>query len=68
MLTSLFQSIVTSYAGFIIEDSVKILNATSPAKRDSMELWRRAILTLHKTFEHDRDGEIKPKSLVYPQS
>lgn len=55
-LIALLQSIVTTYAGFIIEDSVKILNTISQADKDSMELWRGVVLTLHKTFEHDQDG------------
>jgi len=48
---------VTSYAGFIIEDSVEILKRSSPDDEDSMFLWRQVILTLHKTFEHDQDGK-----------
>ncbi|KAK4694480.1 U3 small nucleolar RNA-associated protein 10, partial [Lecanoromycetidae sp. Uapishka_2] len=52
---TLLQSIVTSYAGFIIEDSVKILSAISTTDKESMQLWRRVVLTLHKTFENDQD-------------
>jgi hypothetical protein len=52
------QSIVTSYAGLIIEESVKILEEASPEANNSMVLWRRIILTLSKTFEHDQDGKM----------
>ena len=55
-MTSL-QSIVTSYAGLILEDSVEILENFSPEDKSSMELWRRVTLTLSKTFEHDQDGK-----------
>ena len=51
------QSIVTSYAGFVIEDSVKILSNTNLKDEDSKILWRQVILTLHKTTEHDQDGK-----------
>ena len=56
-MTSL-QSIVTSYAGLILEDSVKILENYSPGDKSSMELWRRVTLTLSKTFEHDQDSKL----------
>ena len=57
LMTSL-QSIVTSYAGLILEDSVEILKNFSPEDKSSMELWRRVTLTLSKTFEHDQDGKL----------
>lgn len=52
------QSIVTSYAGLIIEESVKILEEASPVANTSIVLWRRIVLTLSKTFEHDQDGKM----------
>ena len=57
LMTSL-QSIVTSYAGLILEDSVEILKNFSPEDKSSMGLWRRVTLTLFKTFEHDQDGKL----------
>ena len=56
-LMLLFQSIVTSYAGLIIDDTVEILGALSPEDEASTELWHRVVRTLSKTFEHDQDGK-----------
>ena len=58
LLMTPLQSIVTSYAGLILEDSVKILENYSPGDKSSMELWRRVTLTLSKTFEHDQDSKL----------
>lgn len=58
LLMTYLQSIVTSYAGLILEDSVKILENFSPGDKSSMELWRRVTLTLSKTFEHDQDSKL----------
>ena len=58
LLMTTLQSIVTSYAGLILEDSVEILKNFSPEDKSSMELWRRVTLTLSKTFEHDQDGKL----------
>ena len=54
------QSIVTSYAGFVIEGAVEVLRNVEPKNKDSMQLWRRVVQTLQKTFEHDQDGIEKP--------
>lgn len=58
LLMTYLQSIVTNYAGLILEDSVKILENFSPGDKSSMELWRRVTLTLSKTFEHDQDSKL----------
>jgi hypothetical protein len=47
---------VTSYAGLIIEDSVKILQSGNLADEESITLRKRVIIALHKAFEHDQDG------------
>lgn len=52
------QSIVTNYAGYILDQSVDIINSFSSIDEESTMLWTRVIMTLHKTFEHDQDGEI----------
>ena len=57
LINALLQSIVTSYAGFIIEDSIRILSKVIPKEEESISLWKQVILTLHKTFEHDQDGK-----------
>lgn len=52
------KSIVTSYAGLIIEDAVDLLGQdVRPGDQDYMRLWRKVVHTLHSTFEHDQDGE-----------
>ena len=54
----ILQSIVTSYAAFIIDDAVEILKDAPLNDEDSLLLWRQVILTLQRTFEHDQDGKI----------
>ncbi|RKF54234.1 U3 small nucleolar RNA-associated protein 10 [Golovinomyces cichoracearum] len=49
------KSIVTSYASYLLEDSVKILNSVDPQEEISKELWSRVLRTLTKSFEHDQD-------------
>ncbi|MCJ1435688.1 snoRNA-binding rRNA-processing protein utp10 [Xylographa pallens] len=49
------QSIVTSYASFIIEDAVEVLNTISIKNPDTITLWNRVIATLTSSFEHDQD-------------
>ena len=51
------KSIVTSYAGFIIVDAVEVLQNVRLEDRDFMQLWRRVLQTLQKTFKHDQNGE-----------
>lgn len=55
----IFESIVTTYASFIIDDAVEILKDVSLNDEDSLLLWRQVILTLQRTFEHDQDGKIR---------
>lgn len=55
----ILKSIVTGYAAFIIDDAVEILNDDPLNDEDSLLLWRRVILTLQRTFEHDQDGKIR---------
>ncbi|MCJ1402119.1 snoRNA-binding rRNA-processing protein utp10 [Xylographa trunciseda] len=49
------QSIVTSYASFIVEDVVEVLNTISTKNSDSIILWNRVIAALTSSFEHDQD-------------
>lgn len=50
------QSIVTSYAGFVIDSAGEILGGDAPKDESAMILWRRVLQTLHSAFEHDQDG------------
>ena len=59
LLTMILESIVTTYASFIIDDAVEILKDVSLNDEDSILLWRQVILTLQRTFEHDQDGKIR---------
>lgn len=59
LLIMIFESIVTTYASFIIDDAVEILKDVSLNDEDSLLLWRQVILTLQRTFEHDQDGKIR---------
>ncbi|KAL9633734.1 MAG: hypothetical protein Q9164_004523 [Protoblastenia rupestris] len=59
-------SIVTGYASFIVNDASDILQNFSARDNDSILLWRRAIQTLHKTFEHDQDGFFQAPSHFTP--
>ena len=49
------KSIVTNYAGLIIEDAVDILSHISIEDVEIRLLWQRVILTLQSAFEHDQD-------------
>jgi U3 small nucleolar RNA-associated protein 10 len=49
-------SLVTSYALYIVDDAVQVLNAVDLASLDDTELWNRVMKTLAKSFEHDQDG------------
>ncbi len=55
----ILQSIVTSYAAFIIDNAVEILKDAPLNDEGSLLLWRQVILTLQRTFEHDQDGKIR---------
>ncbi|KAB5558268.1 armadillo-type protein [Coniochaeta sp. 2T2.1] len=50
------KSIVTSYATYIVDSAVKILNSANPKSAEESELWKRVLRTLAKCFEHDQDG------------
>lgn len=49
------KSIVTNYATYIVEDSVKILGAADPELAEERQLWSRVLATLARCFEHDQD-------------
>ena len=49
---------MTSYADFIIDDAVEILQHVSLEDEDSKLLWRRVMVALQKAFEHDQDGKV----------
>lgn len=52
------QSIVTSYASYIIDNVVEVLKFAKPTDKDSKGLWLAAIRMLRNAFEHDQDGRI----------
>ncbi|KAI1212456.1 uncharacterized protein F4807DRAFT_416204 [Annulohypoxylon truncatum] len=49
------KSIVTSYASYILDSAVDILQSTSPKRPVEQELWKKVLNTLAKCFEHDQD-------------
>jgi U3 small nucleolar RNA-associated protein 10 len=49
------KSIVTSYAIYLIEDTVEALKNVKQDDEVSIELWSRVLRTLVKCFEHDQD-------------
>ncbi|MCJ1475512.1 snoRNA-binding rRNA-processing protein utp10 [Lambiella insularis] len=49
------QSIVTSYASFVIEDAVEVLCTITLDDHNSTTLWTRLVAALHSSFEHDQD-------------
>ncbi|KAI1164257.1 armadillo-type protein [Nemania serpens] len=49
------KSIVTSYASYIVESTVSVLNTANPAITEERELWRKALQVLAQCFEHDQD-------------
>ena len=52
----MMKSIVTGYAGYIIENVVQVLDNAGPTKEDTKALWLAAMRTLRNVFEHDQDG------------
>ena len=54
------KSIVTSYASYIIDDTVTILQSLNPSDPDSLFLFNRVLTTLSSSFEHDQDGTSTP--------
>ena len=55
-LRIIIQSIITSYASYIIDDTVAILQNLNPSNPDSVLLFNRVLNTLQSSFEHDQDG------------
>jgi U3 small nucleolar RNA-associated protein 10 len=49
------KSIVTSYATYLLENVVEVLQAVDTKNEDSKELWSRALRTLIQCFKHDQD-------------
>ena len=49
------KSIVTSYATYLLENSVTVLKSVDLKDEQSKELWSRVLRTLVKCFEHDQD-------------
>ncbi|KAA6406586.1 MAG: hypothetical protein FRX48_09641 [Lasallia pustulata] len=49
------KSIITSYAGFIIDSAVEVLSGDAPKDEPAKLLWKRVLQTLHSAFEHDQD-------------
>ena len=49
------KSIVTSYATYLLDNSVDVLKSVDPKDAESVELWSRLLRTLIKCFEHDQD-------------
>lgn len=59
-----FKSIVTSYADYVIVDTVHVLQHTDPTSEGSMQLWRIALQTLRVAFEHDQDDFYRENSAL----
>jgi U3 small nucleolar RNA-associated protein 10 len=51
------KSIVTSYASYIIENVIEVLEFARPNVKESKDLWLAAVRTLNAAFEHDQDGK-----------
>lgn len=49
------KSIVTSYATYLVDNSVDVLKSVDPKDDLSKELWSRVLQTLVSCFEHDED-------------
>jgi U3 small nucleolar RNA-associated protein 10 len=49
------KSIVTSYATYVLDNAVEILQNVNVKDTESVELWNRVLKTLAKCFEHDQD-------------
>jgi hypothetical protein len=53
----LTQTVVTTYYGIILDDTVHLLNELKDGKIDDKDLWINVIHSLHKSFTHDRDED-----------
>ncbi|KHN99530.1 U3 small nucleolar RNA-associated protein [Metarhizium album ARSEF 1941] len=49
------KSIVTNYSTYVIDDAVKILEASDPKSVEDRQLWSRVLQVLATCFEHDQD-------------
>jgi U3 small nucleolar RNA-associated protein 10 len=49
------KSIVTSYATYLIDDSVSALASTDMEQKEERESWKKVLQALAKCFEHDQD-------------
>ncbi len=49
------KSIVTSYATYLLDNAVEVLEAFNPNDDVSKELWSRVLRTMTKCFQHDQD-------------
>ncbi|KAI0180019.1 hypothetical protein GGR52DRAFT_529399 [Hypoxylon sp. FL1284] len=49
------KSIITSYASYIIDSAVDVLNTANPKNPEEHKLWTKVLHTLAKSFEHDQD-------------
>jgi len=49
------KSIITSYATYVLENVVEVLQTVDTKNDDSKELWMRALRTLIHCFKHDQD-------------
>lgn len=52
---SRLKSIVTSYATYLLDSVVEILQTVAVKDEESKELWAKAIKTLVECFKHDQD-------------
>ena len=49
------KSIVTSYAAYILDNVVDVLQSVDVKSEESQELWKRALKMLIECFKHDQD-------------
>ncbi|KAH9906385.1 hypothetical protein F4778DRAFT_645378 [Xylariomycetidae sp. FL2044] len=49
------KSIVTSYASYIIDSAVTVLNTANLKSAEDRDLWKKVLQTLARCFEHDQD-------------
>lgn len=56
LMLKIEQSIVTSYAGFLVDDMVAIVKNARHDDNVSVVLWRRVMQTLRAMMKHDQDG------------
>ncbi|KAL8867364.1 MAG: hypothetical protein Q9198_008544, partial [Flavoplaca austrocitrina] len=59
------KSIVTSYAGLILENAAEILGRVDVSDAASKLLWTRVLGTLQKCFAYDQDGNHHSKLLAF---